>query len=416
MAETVRDSRRLGWLDGLRGLAAMQVVLLHYVFAFLPGIGMIYPLPIQDFWWRGLVTIPLVFLYDGHSAVYLFFVISGVALTHAFSAHPFAFLPMVTRRIIRLGLPMAAATFLGAALYALLPAAHLLAAATTGSTWLKAIGPAEISLASIAHQIAFEGLLAGFTGSSLLPGWVTNTLSLAQSAHGFDTPLWTLHIEFCGSLLVMLLVAVRASASRGAYRAMCFILVWAFVLSPMVLFIIGHLVANHLRLTGIRKGQTALGAVFLGAGILLCSMRITVPVSMLWKVLPPPPLGIQGDDAILQKMIGAVLVFGGIAFLPVLRRGLERSAMRWLGKISFSLYLSHFPLLFTCVAACFTVLNGTLPYGTTVAIASIAGIASSVSLAVAFERWIDRPAIILSRMVSGPRKRVVRPVPVIEAA
>jgi peptidoglycan/LPS O-acetylase OafA/YrhL len=416
MAETVRDSRRLGWLDGLRGLAAMQVVLLHYVYAFLPAIDMVYPLPNQDFWWRGLCTAPFVFLYDGHSAVYLFFVMSGVALTHAFSARPFAFLPTVMRRVIRLGLPMAAATIFAAALYSLLPDAHVAMAAQTGSPWLRGIGPGEISLASIAHQIAFEGLLAGFNGWSLLPGWVTSTLNLAQTTHGFDTPLWTLHIEFCGSLLVMLLVAVRASASRGAYRAICFILGFAFVLSPMVLFIIGHLVANHLRLTRSRKGQTALGAVFLGAGILLCSMRITVPVSMLWKVLPPPPLGIQGDDATLQKMIGAVLVFGGIAFLPVLRRGLERPAMRWLGKISFSLYLSHFPLLFTCVAACFAVLDGTLPYGATVAIAGVAGITASLTLAVAFERWIDHPAIMLSRMVGGPQKRVVRPVPVIEAA
>ncbi|MDR3532442.1 MAG: hypothetical protein P4L90_18055 [Rhodopila sp.] len=60
--ESVREAPRLGWLDGLRGLAAMQVVLLHYVFAFLPTIGSTYPLDIQDFWWRGLVSIPLVSL------------------------------------------------------------------------------------------------------------------------------------------------------------------------------------------------------------------------------------------------------------------------------------------------------------------------------------------------------------------
>jgi peptidoglycan/LPS O-acetylase OafA/YrhL len=174
MAETDRDLPRLGWLDGLRGLAAMQVVLLHYVSALLPTIGMIYPLPIHNFWWQGLVTTPLVFLYDGHSAVYLFFAMSGVALTHAFSARPFAFLHTVMRRVIRLGLPMAAATILAAFLYSLLPGAHVAAAAQTGSPWLRAIGPGDILLASIAHQIAFEGLLAGFSGWSLLPGWLTS--------------------------------------------------------------------------------------------------------------------------------------------------------------------------------------------------------------------------------------------------
>ena len=228
MADTAGNTLRLGWLDGLRGLAAMQVVLLHDVFVFLPGIGSAYPLPIHDFWWRGLLTAPFVFLYDGISAVYLFFIISGVALTNAFAVHPFAFLSTVSRRVVRLGLPMAAATILAALFYTLLPNAHLVA--HTGSSSLSDTGPVTISLASIAHQIALEGLLAGFDGWSLLPGWISDRLDLVGRAHAFDTPLWTLHIEFCGSLLIMLLVAVRASASRGAYHAICIILGCVFVL------------------------------------------------------------------------------------------------------------------------------------------------------------------------------------------
>ena len=408
-----REANRLGWLDGLRGLAAMQVVLLHYVFAFLPTFSETYPLPIAGWW--SLVTTPLVFLYDGSSAVYLFFIMSGVALTHAFSPRPFAFLPTVTRRVIRLGLPMAVATLLAAVLYSLLPDAHVIAGGQTGSARLGGIGPRDLSVAAIVHQIVFEGLLTGFDGWSLLPGWMTQPLSLTRNVHGLDTPLWTLHLEFCGSLLVMLLVALRASVSPGAYRATCAILGCAFVLSPMVLFIIGHVAAGHLRRDMIRKGQTALGAAILGSGIMLCSMRVIVPVSILWRGLPSPLLGIQGDDAILQKTIGAVLVFGGIALLPVLQRGLEAPATRWLGKISFSLYLSHLPLLYTAVAAGFIVLDGRLPYGAAVAVSSVVGIAASIALAVAFERWIDRPAIMLSRMVGSASRRRVARMPVIEA-
>ncbi|WP_158931893.1 hypothetical protein [Acidisphaera sp. S103] len=62
MTEPSRNTPRLGWLDGLRGLAAMQVVLLHYVFAFSPTMDSTYPLPIYDFWWRGLLTAPFIFL------------------------------------------------------------------------------------------------------------------------------------------------------------------------------------------------------------------------------------------------------------------------------------------------------------------------------------------------------------------
>ncbi|MDR3532441.1 MAG: hypothetical protein P4L90_18050 [Rhodopila sp.] len=81
----------------------------------------------------------------------------------------------------------------------------------------------------------------------------------------------------------------------------------------------------------------------------------------------------------------------------------------------FSLYLSHFPLLFTCVAACFTLLGSNLPYGANVAIVTVTGIAASLVIAVRFEHWIDRPAILLSRMVSQPRRRAVTPVVLAEA-
>jgi peptidoglycan/LPS O-acetylase OafA/YrhL len=87
-----------------------------------------------------------------------------------------------------------------------------------------------------------------------------------------------------------------------------------------------------------------------------------------------------------------------------------------LGKVSFSLYLVHFPLLSTGVAASFAILAGTLPYAADVTLAGIAGIAASLALAVAFERWVDHPAIKLSRMIGTPRRPLVSPLPANEAA
>jgi peptidoglycan/LPS O-acetylase OafA/YrhL len=415
MTETTRNTRRVGWLDGLRGIAAMQVVLLHYVSAFLPTMDSLYPLPIHDFWWRGLLTAPVIFLYDGHAAVYLFFIMSGVALTYAFAAHPFAILPAVMRRVIRLGLPMMAATILAAALYALLPDTHAAAADYTSSPWLRATGSVTISLASIAHQIVFEGLLTGFHGCSLLPGWAIGHLTLVPSGRAFDGPLWTLHIELCGSLLVMLLVAIRASISREAYLAACAILGCMFVLSPMAPFILGHVAANHLRHPVSRSRQT-LGAALLGSGILLCSTPLLAPLSSLWWWLPPTPLGIPGGPMIMQKTLGAGLVFGGFALLPVLQRQLQRPALRRLGTISFSLYLVHLPLTFTAVAAGFIRLQTILPYGIAATVTTVAGIVASLALAVVFEHWVDRPAINLSRMIGRSRRRTAAPAAYVPVA
>jgi peptidoglycan/LPS O-acetylase OafA/YrhL len=193
MAETTRDTPRVAWLDGLRGIAAMQVVLLHYACVFLPAIGFHGPALAHFGWESVFISTPLGFLFDGTSAVYLFFIMSGVALTYAFNTRPFVFRQEVSRRLIRLGLPMATAILFGAALLSLIPDAHLIAGERTGSPTLLRTGPHGISPASIAHQIAIEGLLAGFGDLSLLPRWAGEALHLVPRTQALNSPLWSLH-------------------------------------------------------------------------------------------------------------------------------------------------------------------------------------------------------------------------------
>ena len=63
---------KVQYLEGLRGIAAMQVVLLHFVTGFLPDTA--------EHAWP-----PLRVLFDGHTAVYVFFLISGTVLTPSFA-------------------------------------------------------------------------------------------------------------------------------------------------------------------------------------------------------------------------------------------------------------------------------------------------------------------------------------------
>lgn len=405
------DRSRLGWLDGLRGLAALQVVLMHYVFAFMPAVAMSYPLAVRDLGAAEILQIPFVFAYNGHAAVCLFFIMSGVVLTRAFAAQPFAVSAAVARRLIRLGCPMIAATLFAAALLAVLPDAHVVAGQRSGSGWFRDIGPSVVSVYTIGHQIALEGMLAGFSTVSMLPSWVQGFLGLSSMKEAFDVPLWTLHVEFCGSLMVMMLVAARFAMSPKAYRIVCAILVVDFALSPMILFIIGHMVADYL--TDVSGPQRRIwpGCALLAAGILLCSVKTVAPIAAIWAWLPPPSVGVPGDAAVLQTMIGALAIFAGFCRLPSLQRRLAQAAPRWLGKISFSLYLIHYPVLCTAVAFGFNHLITRLPYGFSIAVASAGGFGLTIVIAILFERWIDRPSITLSRTVGrlGLRKRQAVP-------
>jgi peptidoglycan/LPS O-acetylase OafA/YrhL len=208
-------------------------------------------------------------------------------------------------------------------------------------------------------------------------------------------------------MLILLLVSVRASGNRWIYWLTCAILGLAelVALSPLSLFIAGHIAAHGLRRTGSRRWETAVGSIALLSGVLSCSSGKIGVLSSLSDLLSRFRAPVPDEWEIQQKMIGACLIFGGLALLPILRQVLELPVARWFGKISFSLYLVHFPLLFTCAAAGFANLSGALPYGASLALVGIAGIAASIAFAAGFERWVDRPAILLSRMIGRRRPR-----------
>jgi peptidoglycan/LPS O-acetylase OafA/YrhL len=88
---------RVRYLEGLRGIAALQVVLLHFVTAFAPNAAEHAPAP-------------LPVLFDGHTAVYVFFLISGAVLTPSF-ARGGHWPNQAAKRLLRPGIPVAAAIF-----------------------------------------------------------------------------------------------------------------------------------------------------------------------------------------------------------------------------------------------------------------------------------------------------------------
>ena len=416
MADNAADTSRVGWLDGLRGFAAMQVVLLHYALVFLPALGSQNPQFIHFGWELHVIGTPLTLLFDGTLAVYLFFIMSGVVLTYAFNGRHQAVPRIVIRRVIRLWLPMAATLLLTAILFSAFPSAHLTAFRILRMSWLGTSMPASVSAASIGHQIVFEGLLTGYRDQGFLPHWAAVALSLQPMDQARNPPLWTLHIEFVGSLLVLALVTLRASVGQATYRLICLVLFLCFLASPLALFIIGHWVAPRLGQVGKGMWRRALAVSCLILSILLCTRTIVLFPPELLSLLRSPPIGPSIEPRDFQIMLSAILLFVSLHQLPILRRVLETPAMRWFGKISFSLYLTHFPVLFTVTAAIYVVVAAYLPFSASLSIGGLAGMAVSLALAVLFERWIDRPAINLSRMVGAPRQHRVTPAPVIKAA
>jgi peptidoglycan/LPS O-acetylase OafA/YrhL len=374
---------RVNYLEGLRGIAAMQVVLLHFVTGFLPDTA--------DHAWP-----PLHILFDGHTAVYVFFLISGAVLTPSF-ARPGNVAGKVAKRVVRLGIPVAAAAGIATALLALLPAAHLRAAELTGSPWLAMDSSGAPTLGHLAREIGLDSLLLGYREATL---FAPLTHELPPMEHSLDAPFWSLHLELYGSLVVMCLVLLRAR-SVWLHRATVVAAALAFGTHPMFLFVLGHILPLPRNGGGLARG--CIGGLLLMLGLALCATKDWHVVEVLRLRLGHTEFASAPSLFQFQSQLGAVALYLGVLWCPLVWRTLESGPCRHLGRLSFGIYLLHFPILFTLVCGAFIGLNEWLPHSAAVAASFGILLALTLAAALLFERWVDRPAIALSRRVDAAR-------------
>src|ERR1700736_5667314 len=138
---------RIAYLESIRGLAALQVLLLHFLAAFAPDL--VFSLPAGAAVAGYIHLSPLYFLYDGYSAVYIFFALSGYVLTRSFERYLAQPSAQVMARVIRLGLPAIAATLVAAAMMLMFGRPNVQAGDLSGSAWFAGQWPADVSILSV---------------------------------------------------------------------------------------------------------------------------------------------------------------------------------------------------------------------------------------------------------------------------
>ena len=125
---------RLLFIDAIRGICALQVLFQHVVRAFFPAMAFDIKAHTLGAW---IHASPLFILYDGASAVFMFFVVSGVVLTVSFQRHVSHAPALLLGRGVRLLVPAVAACALAYFAHALWGQAHIEAGTLTGSVWLS---------------------------------------------------------------------------------------------------------------------------------------------------------------------------------------------------------------------------------------------------------------------------------------
>jgi peptidoglycan/LPS O-acetylase OafA/YrhL len=314
---------RLRSLDGLRGLAAV-VVLLHHVALVFPSLAEPYftgraATPVGSPSWL-LTFTPLHLAWAGPEAVYVFFVLSGLVLTRQMSgADRRDWVTYYPRRLARLYLPVAGAVAVGYA------------------------------IASLVSPSARAGLSPWVTERTDVPSLrgVLHDLTLVRGSSGLITPLWSLQWEVVFSLLLPLFLLAAGVAARLPWLVVTLSLAcitWGSHLGRQSLtflpmFAIGAVLAGQLPTIQARCARWSQGrwlTVVFATGLALVSWWLVAGVA------PSHDAVVLTRPVITAGAAGAVVVASA---WPPATRFLSSRLLQWAGTISFSLYLVHEPLV-----------------------------------------------------------------------
>lgn len=367
--------KRTTYFDGLRGLACLQVVLGHYT-VFAPKYGG-----------------ALGFLANGNSAVFVFFLMSGYVLSGSFSKDPVGIFNNGCRRVVRLAVPALAAVVFAAALDTMGHQAARNAVAISGSAWFSGV-TALPSATALWSDLSLASIIGGYQDASLF-SW---PMAL-KMGNAIDLPLWTLHVELWGSFWILLLIRLKRY-STPIYRATLIGSIYLIGINELSMFTIGHLCFSAVQsargpsLTNSKITRT-LGIFSLIIGIVLCSQHI-FEAFLIEALFLPPGLLHTFSWFSWQIELGSILIFIGVLRLPFFQKLLDRRLPQYLGRLSFSIYLLHWPVMISAGSAVFL---AALPLGhiTAAMFAVVVGLALTLGVAAWFEQYIDAPIVRLSR-------------------
>jgi peptidoglycan/LPS O-acetylase OafA/YrhL len=328
--------QRLRAIDAMRGIAALSVVFYH-LFDFTPaGTELAAALP------RWVAVI-----FDhGNLGVQVFFVLSGFVIALAVSSERVTLryvAEFAVRRSIRLDPPYWTAMLIATALLAI---AH------------RAPGLPSV----LAHAVYLQNLL-GYPNIVVV--------------------FWTLCYEVQFYLVLVVFVAIAQRLGRGAG--------WAVAIVPFMgsLWFLATATSAHGWFIDWWYAFAA-GVATLG----LLTRRIAPWVWWIAVGSVAAIGGVIGDSMPITVAVTAAVI-AGLGSAGLLARLSGGPVLQWLGRISYSLYLTHF------LAGAFAKVVGPTVHGP-LAAAGLFILSAGVALAIAevFYRVIERPSHQLSRRVA----------------
>ncbi|MDV6331092.1 acyltransferase [Asticcacaulis sp. 201] len=353
-------TNRFTGLDAIRGLAATVVVISHVFMINGTALSLYVPFDVDKL---------------ARLSVIIFFVLSGFVLTLSYNFERPNYFSFLVKRFCRIYLPFAAATILFAIPY-------------------NAVISSRPNLRLGVNFWTYDLTVPAFIGHLFMSG---------MRGTGFlNVPIWSLIIEMRASILFPILLTV---AMRFRWLTI--------VIAPVLCVLAGKIFVN-IGGENFFEANSFMSAVVLTSyyfsfflvGIFLALKRTaliaTFGLVAKWTHVVVfcgvyPVALIMLNKFIMQDILYATIASHAIlccVAMPTVNKALSTPILAWLGKISFSLYLIHLPIMMYAVY----LLNPMVP----VLAASLISLPVVFAMAQMYNFIVEQPTMKLGKLLAAP--------------
>ncbi len=379
-------SGKLDCFEGLRGIASVAVFIGHLIIAFWPVLyspGHPYSQNYPKFA-RWIANTPLRAAIDGQLAVAIFFTLSGFVLSLSFYKNgSFDSLSSAAiRRYFRLMIPASISI--------------LFAFAIMKAGWMYNQKTAQYMTQHVGFQhqwlTFFYNFDPHFRKALKECCWDTFFSNTAL----YNQNLWTMSVELAGSFVVYCFIALFGKLRN---RIFCYMFVGTCLVFNnklyMLNFLTGVIICDlYVMNESHRKWwlPVPLALILTYAALYINYKKKTEPYKLLFVDL---------ERRICHEIIASFIIVSSLAFCHSLQKLFQTRVFIFLGKISFALYLLHLVLICSVASGGYLLLREYcgMRHSSAAALASLACMVSSVSLAWLMYLYVDRPAIAIGKFI-----------------
>ncbi len=379
MTKQSSSGSKVLYLDGIRGLAALCVFFHHFGLAFYPAYythiaadshlnG--FELTYGESVWR--------FLTCGSFCVHIFFILSGYVLSRKYFLENDLdiVISSAQKRYIRLFIPVGTTLLIS---YLLM---------LTGGYFNREV-------AVISHSGPWLGDFWNFGNATsvFLKSFVYQTMFHGNNK--LDTTLWTMSIELYGSMLVFAMLALTHNTRNKGIAFAITALALVFISKTLYTCFILGMSFNYLEQRPLKMSDPVrfvLSALLLAGGCVLGSYSMHDNTNSIFEKLPR--IVLAGKNTF--HIIGGYMLILSVILSPRLQSFFSTRPLRFLGHISFSLYLLHCLIIGSISCFAFLKLYGPMGYNGAVAVVFIITSVAVLGLSYLMAEYVDMKGVKLA--------------------